>query len=297
LYGAADEPAFRCNPGAVETRNNLIDDAYTTSNRHSDSEYWYWAHSVKRGGRHGASTRDIGNMQFLIIETGQPVRTLKHHGRFSHWIRVAAGLAADEMRVVNVEENEALPDAGDFLGTIVSGSAAFVTDLAPWSERTADWLREAAHTETPLFGICYGHQLLAHALGGEVGYNPNGRESGTVSIELRPDAIEDPLFAGMPQRFSAHATHLQTVLRPPEDAVVLARSQQDDCHAFRWGSQAWGVQFHPEFATHHMRGYVRARSDCIRRHGQCPKAVEHAVGPAPQARRLLQRFVRHARGR
>ena len=233
---------------------------------------------------------------FLIVETGQPVGSLKRYGRFPHWIRVAAGLRAGEVAEVNAERGDALPPAAGLAGVIVTGSAAFVTERAEWSERTAGWIREVVQDGTPLLGICYGHQLLAHALGGEVDYNPAGRESGTVFIDLHPPAFEDPLFAAMPPRFAAHATHLQTVIRPPQGATVLARSEQDGCHAFRWGQQAWGVQFHPEFATHHMRGYVRARADCLRNHGRCPHTVEREVSAAPQARRLLRRFVQQARG-
>ena len=95
---------------------------------------------------------------------------------------------------------------------------------------------------------------------------------------------------------AAHATHVQTVLRPPEGATVLARSEQDDCHAFRWRDRAWGVQFHPEFATHHMRGYVHARAEHLRSEGHCPGTIARNVTAAPQARKLLRRFVRHARG-
>lgn len=233
---------------------------------------------------------------FLIIETGQPFPTLRRYGRFPHWIRVAAGLEKAETVVVNVEHGEPLPSREGFAATIVTGSAAFVTDRAEWSERSAGWLREAAHAGMPLLGICYGHQLLAHALGGEVAYNPAGRESGTIRLDLDPAAHADPLFAGLPASFPAQATHLQTVLRAPEGATVLARSAQDQCHAFRWGENAWGMQFHPEFATHHMRGYVRARADCIARHGGCARTVAREVTAAPQARQLLRRFVRHARG-
>ena len=232
---------------------------------------------------------------FLIVETGQPFPTLRRYGRFPHWIRVAAGLEEAETVVVNVEHGEALPDRGDFAATIVTGSAAFVTDRADWSERSADWLRDAAHGGMPLLGICYGHQLLAHALGGQVDYNPAGRESGTIVLELEAPAAADPLFAGLPTSFPAHATHLQTVLRVPDGATVLARSAQDNCHAFRWGDQTWGLQFHPEFATHHMRGYVRARADCIARHGGCARSVAREVSAAPLARQLLRRFVRHVR--
>jgi GMP synthase (glutamine-hydrolysing) len=171
-----------------------------------------------------------------------------------------------------------------------------VTERRDWSERSAAWLRDAAHAGLPLFGICYGHQLLAHALGGEVGDNPNGREMGTVGIELLPDAGDDPLFAALPSRFSVQATHLQSVLRMPPGATVLASSAHDGCHAFRWGEHAWGVQFHPEFSTTHMRGYVHARAEALAREGHCAKRVSSEVGATPHARRVLRRFVRHAGG-
>lgn len=235
-------------------------------------------------------------LPFLIVETGRPLASLRRYGRFPHWIRVAAGLGDEDTVVVDAEGGEPLPDVQGFSGVLVTGSAAYVTDRADWSEHSAGWLRDAVHAGTPVFGICYGHQLLAHALGGQVDYNPAGRESGTIELSLEPAAAADPLFAGLPIRFPAHATHLQTVLRAPEGAAVLARSALDGCQAFRWGGQAWGVQFHPEFATHHMRGYVRARAQCITRHGGCARSIERAVTAAPLARQLLRRFVRHASG-
>lgn len=55
-----------------------------------------------------------------------------------------------------------------------------VTDQEPWSEKTAAWIRNAMAMEMPLFGVCYGHQLMAHALGGRVEYHPQGRESDAI---------------------------------------------------------------------------------------------------------------------
>lgn len=237
----------------------------------------------------------MNSQPFLIVETGRPLAALRRYGRFPHWIRVAAGLERDDTVVVDAENGEPLPDVRGYAGVLVTGSAAYVTDRADWSERSAAWLRGAVHGGTPVFGICYGHQLLAHALGGQVDYNPAGRESGTIELSLDPAAGDDPLFKGLPSRFPAHATHLQSVLRAPDGAAVLARSPLDGCHAFRWGDRAWGVQFHPEFATHHMRGYVRARAQCIVQHGGCARSIERAVTAAPLARQLLRRFVRQAR--
>ncbi len=233
---------------------------------------------------------------FLILETGQPVASMRRYRGFPHWIRVAAGLHEDDTVAVDVQGGEPLPPREGFAGVIVTGSGAMVTDRADWSEASAAWLRDAAHAGTPVFGICYGHQLLAHALGGEIGNHPAGREMGTVDIQLHPAAQDDPVFAPIPERFAAQVTHLQTVLAPPPGATVLARSDHDACHAFRWGEAAWGVQFHPEFSATHMRGYVHARRVALQQEGQCPRAITRNVRAAPEARRVLKRFVHHARG-
>jgi GMP synthase (glutamine-hydrolysing) len=233
---------------------------------------------------------------FLILQTGQPVASMRRHGSFAHWIRVAAGLAPDEAVVVDVQRGDALPARDGFAGVIVTGSAAMVTERHDWSERSAAWLRDAAHAGVPLLGICYGHQLIAHALGGDVGDNPHGREMGTVQLDLHPPAAADPLFAGLPTPMPAQVTHLQSVLQVPAGATVLARSGQDATHAFRWGEAVWGLQFHPEFSTTHMRGYIRARSDALAREGRCGKRLAREVSAAPHARWVLRRFVRHARG-
>lgn len=236
------------------------------------------------------------NAPFLILQTGRPAASMRRHGSFAHWIRVAAGLGHDDVVVIDVagpDENggESLPSREGFAGVIVTGSGAMVTDRLPWSEASAAWLRDAAHVGLPLLGICYGHQLIAHALGGEVGYNPAGREMGTVDIDLQPDASDDPLFAGLPSRFVVQATHLQTVLALPEGATLLATSTQDTACAFRWGQAAWGVQFHPEFSTTHMRGYVRARREALAGEGLDAAFVEKSIRATPCARRLLRRFV------
>jgi GMP synthase (glutamine-hydrolysing) len=234
---------------------------------------------------------------FLILETGQPVASLNRHGGFPHWIRVAAGLHAREVRSCNVAEGEALPNAADFSGVMITGSGAMVSERLDWSERSADWLRDAAHAGHPLFGICYGHQLLAHALGGSVDYNPRGREMGTVPVKLSEHANGDALFGNLPPSIDVHTTHMQSVLKLPAEATVLASSDLDDCQAFRWRNQVWGVQFHPEFSTVHMREYIHVRRMALLREGANPQAMRKAVGAAPHARQVLKRFVHHARKR
>lgn len=234
---------------------------------------------------------------FLILETGTPAAPLRRYGGFDHWIRVSARLAGNEVVTCRVSSGEPLPSQPRWAGVLITGSAAMVTERADWSERSADWLRAAHEHAVPLFGICYGHQLIASAFGGLVDYHPQGREMGTVLIHRHADAITDPLFAGAPERFRAQTTHLQSVLQTPPGAALLARSDHDPHKAFRLGESTWGVQFHPEFSATHMRGYIRARSEALRREGRDPQRLHGEVAPAPHARDLLSRFVRFARGR
>lgn len=235
---------------------------------------------------------------FLILATGTAIEAVRRRlGDFPHWFRIAMRLPREAVHVVDARHARALPEPRDFAATVVTGSGAMVTDREPWSEAAAVWLRHAVRDGHPVFGVCYGHQLLAHGLGGRVDWNPRGREIGTVRVETTGQAASDPLLGPAGAGFHAQATHLQTVVAPPDGATVLARSALDDCHAFRVGDDAWGVQFHPEFSTAAMRAYIAARADALRAEGQCPRRLDREVSAAPQARAVLRRFVARYRRR
>jgi GMP synthase (glutamine-hydrolysing) len=131
-----------------------------------------------------------------------------------------------------------------------------VTDNAPWSVRLAQWILSLHEAEIPVFGICYGHQLLARAAGGRIGYHPYGKEIGTVSVRLLPGCADDPVLQALPEAFLAHATHSQTVPALPAGATRLAANAHEPHHAFRLGECSWGVQFHPEYSVDIMRAYI-----------------------------------------
>lgn len=227
----------------------------------------------------------------LIIRTGRAPDAIRaRHGDFPHWFCLCARLPKARLRVIDVAAGEALPAARDAAGALITGSAAMVTERAAWSERTAGWIRDAMDAELPLFGVCYGHQLMAHALGGRVDYLPGGREIGTQPIDLLPAAAQDPLAAGLPAVFRAHTTHEQSVLEPPSAASVLAKSTRDPHHLLRYGPNALSVQFHPEFSADVMRAYIRRKREAMRREGSDPERLFRQVGPTPMARQLLRAF-------
>ncbi|HWK53664.1 MAG TPA: glutamine amidotransferase [Hyphomicrobiales bacterium] len=228
----------------------------------------------------------------LILKAGNAIAGLPAGwGDFEDWIVAAVALPEVQWRCCDVSAGEELPLHETVAGVIVTGSAAMVTDRLPWSERAAAWLAQAVAHELPTLGICYGHQLLAHALGGEVGYHPAGREMGTKQIHALAAAATDPLFGALPATYPAHVTHSQTVLQPPPGAAILAANSFELHHALRFGPRAWGVQYHPEFTAPIMDKYLELRSRNLAEEGQDVARLRREVQPTPQAQTLLQRFA------
>lgn len=236
---------------------------------------------------------DTSALPVLILHTGDPDDTLRgRHGDYAQMLRHAAGLAPQAAHIVRAHAGDLPRAPADYRAVLITGSPAMVTDREPWSEQAAGWLKQAAAAGLPMFGVCYGHQLLVHALGGEVGYNPRGRELGTQAIECLPVAAGDPLMAGLPVNFPAQLLHAQTVTRLPAGAVTLARSALDDHQLIRLAPGIYSSQFHPEFGPEFMRDHLLAHQADYAREGLDAGALADALKPTPTAASLLRRFLK-----
>ena len=153
---------------------------------------------------------------------------------------------------------------------------------------TEDYLRRAVGAKVPVLGICFGHQMLAQALGGRVDRNPLGREIGTVELE-RIDA--DPLLDGEAEPYWVNMTHVDTVVDLPPGARVLARTALDRHAAIRFGELVWGVQFHPEIDGGVLREYVSARRAPLLDEGLNPEAILGRARDTPAGAGVLRRFA------
>jgi len=222
-----------------------------------------------------------------ILVTGEPVApVLATRGTFADLIRQGSRGYPGPFRVVDVREQEP-PPAAELAAIVVSGSAASVTERAPWMLATERYLASAVESGAHVLGICFGHQLLGQALGGRVEKNPLGREMGTLTVEVLG---ADPLLSEE-RPFTVNATHVDSVTELPPGAQVLARTALDPHSVLRFGPRAWGVQFHPEFDAEVMRGYISARADLLTAEGSDPAALHDGARDALPGAEVLARFT------
>jgi GMP synthase (glutamine-hydrolysing) len=235
----------------------------------------------------------------LIVKLGEahgPVR--ERLGDFDDWI--ATGLRGGggvNITVVDPRAGASLPDPTDVAGIVITGSHSMVTHRDGWSLALMPWLVRAVEVETPTLGICFGHQILAQALGGEVDDHPGGVEIGSITIDRHLAGESDELLGQLPAQFQAQSVHWQSVRRLPPNAVLLAGTAYEPHHAYRIGSSAWGVQFHPEFSDEVLRFYLAAMGPTLARDGKDAQAMSAAIQPTPLAASLLPKFARLALAR
>jgi GMP synthase (glutamine-hydrolysing) len=146
-----------------------------------------------------------------------------------------------------------LPQTFDYDGVVVTGSSSSVYWDEPWIDALVEWVGEAADRGLPILGVCYGHQVLAAALGGRV--------AAMDDVELGYRAVDlvraDPLFEGIDDPFVAFETHSDSVVDLPPGATLLAENDRG-VQAFRHGD-SWGVQFHPEYDTDSAERVTRGK--------------------------------------
>jgi GMP synthase (glutamine-hydrolysing) len=234
-------------------------------------------------------------VKLIVLRAGDAAAPVAaRRGEFFSWITREVGDTWDgEWHEHDMRTDAPLPGPRDADGFVITGSSHSVTERAPWMLRGEELIRGIAAAGTPLFGICFGHQMVGQALGGLVAKNPSGREIGTVEVRVVPHDPLDPILEGLPRSFRANHTHVDSVVQLPPGARLLAATDKEKHAAFAIGERIKCVQFHPEFDGDSMRGYVEARAHLIDGEGGDSQAILHGVSDAPHGASTLRSFVRH----
>ena len=199
-------------------------------------------------------------MKLTIIETGlvpAPIRA-----SFVDYPCMVRALirASDpdmEFETVSVIKGEVLPDPGALDAVLITGSPAGVYDDDPWIAPLMDFIRSASDARLPQVGICFGHQIMAEALGGKVIKSPKGWGIGRHTYEIKacPDWAGD-----CPATISVGVSHQDQVVVLPPDANLLAASDFTPIAAIDYGwTPAISFQCHPEFSAEYCAALYAIR--------------------------------------
>ena len=233
----------------------------------------------------------------LILKFGSASPSfIQNHGDFEDLFIKYLGLDESEIKIKDPSKGESLPDPVEYKGILIMGSLNNFPEAHPWIETTSEWIRGAHETKTPILGICFGHQLLNHALGGISGKNPNGSEFGTVTVTTSEAARTNPLYSGIHAVFPAQVSHAQSALELPKGAIQLASSEKEPHQSFHVPPASWGVQFHPEFDADVSAFSIKEFSDNLKSEGQDVEQLLKNVKETPESISILTNFIKIMEG-
>jgi len=207
-------------------------------------------------------------MRLTIVQTGDvPAPLRSQFGPYPTMFErmfESTGKAFDYDTIV-VNDNKMLPDPKHIEGIVITGSPAGVYEDHDWLPPLRAFIREAYEAKIPMLGICFGHQIMADALGGDVQKSQKGWGLGrhTYRVTSRPGFMADA-----PETLAIACSHQDQVIVPPAEAeVILASDFTPNAGLFYKSGKALSFQPHPEFLDDYALALVELRR------GKAPDSV------------------------
>lgn len=157
--------------------------------------------------------------------------------------------------IFRVQAEEFPSATSQFDGFIITGSSASVNDESPWLPRLFSLVRDLHAAKVPLFGCCFGHQVVAKALGGEVSANSFGWSVGTEVTEW---VHEEPWIKDCSTTIPLYSAHQESVSRHPPTARIVGTNHRTPIAAMAIGESIFTTQYHPEFLPDFMSALIES---------------------------------------
>ena len=197
-------------------------------------------------------------MKLAILETGRPPGDLAQ--RFGDYPSMFVEILGDgfEVDTFDVAAGELPDDPAEYGAYLITGSPAGVYDLLPWIEPLSEFIRSAK--DRKMVGICFGHQIMAEALGGHVEKSDKGWGAGLHHYSI---VRREPWMDGE-EKVSIPASHQDQVVLQPRNTEIVASSDFTPYAGFAWTDRpAISFQFHPEFAPDFAKALIAERYDIV----------------------------------
>ncbi|MGM5488722.1 MAG: type 1 glutamine amidotransferase [Nanobdellota archaeon] len=205
------------------------------------------------------------------------------NGKDAEWI---ADNLENSMPVIYRARKNCFPDGMEYDAIIISGSSASANDPDDWIKNLEDHIAGWYEQEIPMLGVCFGHQVMAKALGGEV-RKMQQPEIGWYHISVD----QNPLFYGMMNPFKSFQVHGDEVTKYPGNSRIIAENSVEQ--AFQMADKpVYGVQFHPEMDWRTAQYVLEERKDTVERLSGKPIEDINDIGmiTAKHANRIFPNF-------
>ena len=196
-------------------------------------------------------------MKLAILETGVPPEPLADEfGSYPDMFEQLLGPGFD-VDTYDVQRGQ-LPDANAHGAYLITGSPAGVYDPLPWIAPLMAFIRSAG--EAKMVGVCFGHQVMAQALGGQVIKSPKGWAAGLQRYEI----VHPQRWTNGEREVAVPASHQDQVVMQPPGTEIVAASDFTPFAALAWMDRpAISFQFHPEFSVGYAKALIEKRYDKV----------------------------------